>query len=95
MCVGFEPPAYYNGIVFRKTPECLHYAEVKLDDHVTPISSLVQQYVDNGATRRVKATGIDIASRREGKRGKNGQILHLRRRPVHLRLGFPAIPHLP
>ena len=38
----------------------MYHAEVKLHDEATPISSLVQQYINNGATRCVKATGIDI-----------------------------------
>ena len=62
-----DAQAYYdgtpNGIIFRKTPECLHYAEVRLDNDVTPISSIVQQHFDDkGATRCVKATGVDVAT---------------------------------
>lgn len=48
-----------NGILFRKDTSGSRYAEVKWVDEVTPISSLVKQYLENGATRCVRAIGVD------------------------------------
>lgn len=50
-----------NGIVYRKTSEQHHYAEIRMAEDVSPVSSLVTQYVGVGATRCVKATGVDVA----------------------------------
>ena len=49
-----------NGIIYRQAPGTVQYAEIKLHDDVTPMSGLVQHYVEQGATRCVKATGIEI-----------------------------------
>lgn len=48
-----------NGILFRKDTSGSRYAEVKFVEDVTPLSSLVKQHLENGATRCVRATGID------------------------------------
>ena len=50
-----------NGVVYRKTSEAHHYAEIRMAEDVSPASSLVTQYVGVGATRCVKATGVDVA----------------------------------
>lgn len=44
-----------NDILFAKGK----YAVVKWVEDVTPMSSLVQQYIDNGCTRCVQAIGTD------------------------------------
>ena len=49
-----------NGIVFRRTSDVLHYAETRMAQDVTPLSSLVMHYVDVGITRCVSAIGVDI-----------------------------------
>ncbi len=48
-----------NGILFRKDTSGSRYAEVKWVDEVTPMSSLVKQHLENGATRCVRAIGVD------------------------------------
>ena len=48
-----------NGILFRKDGSRSHYAEVKWVEDVTPMSSVVQQHIDNGATRCVHAIGLE------------------------------------
>ena len=48
-----------NGILFRDDNTGKHYAEVKLAEDVTPMSSLVQQHVDNGVTRCLLAIGVE------------------------------------
>lgn len=51
-----------NGVVYRSfndSPQ--HFAEVKMTDDVTPVSSLVQEYVKAGYTRCVRAIGVDVA----------------------------------
>ncbi len=48
-----------NGILFRKDTSGSRYAEVKWVDEVTPQSSLVKQHLENGATRCVRAIGVD------------------------------------
>lgn len=49
-----------NGILYRKDAAAGNrYAEVKFIDEVTPVASLVKQHLENGATRCVRAIGID------------------------------------
>lgn len=51
-----------NGVVYRSTSETLQYvAEIMMADDVTPVSSLVQEYVNHGFTRCVRAIGVDVA----------------------------------
>ena len=81
-----DAQAYYdatpNGIIFRHTPDGPYTAEVKLHEDVTPVSSLVQQYVDNGATRCVKAIGFDVVT-------PLGDLYRLGRGPVNSRGQIP------
>ncbi|KAL8830549.1 MAG: hypothetical protein Q9191_001372 [Dirinaria sp. TL-2023a] len=47
-----------NGILYRQDATGKHYAEVRMAEDVTPTSSLVQHYVEKGATRCVSAIGF-------------------------------------
>ena len=72
-----------NGIQIRKDSSGIQYAEVKWVEDVTPMSSLVQQHVDNGVTRCVHAIGVEDLPMEELKalaRGKmNRQGLPMRK----------------
>lgn len=48
-----------NGIVFRSDSEGTYCAETELDTNPTPVSSYVQGWFTQGATRCVKAIGVD------------------------------------
>ena len=51
-----------NGILYRSSNDNLQYfAEVRMADDVTPVSGMVQEYVNNGFTRCVRAIGVDFA----------------------------------
>lgn len=47
-----------NGIKYRHDDTGKHYAEVRMAEDVTPMSSLVQHYVAKGVTRCVTAVGF-------------------------------------
>ena len=49
-----------NGIVYKSDSESTHYAETRLDTEPTPVSSYVQAWFTQGATRCVKAIGVDL-----------------------------------
>lgn len=48
-----------NGIVYRADADCVHYAEARMAIDPTPTSSYVQDLVNQGATRSVRAIGVD------------------------------------
>ena len=47
-----------NDILYRKDASGPQYASVKWVEDVTPMSSLVEQHIENGVTRCVHAIGI-------------------------------------
>ena len=63
-----------NGIVFRADSEGIYYADVRMAVDPTPTSSYVEDCFNQGATRIVRATGIDpvvtLTSLRAGAEGK-------------------------